>query len=658
MHLQATQLHAIITKPCARQPTRVNPESFFNMNQRVCWIAASCATLVSCGGSQPTASSNAMAPQASNAAAAAGYESGIPTKIVKIGGSAAAIALFPDGKVLYNPDGFNLAGGDSTIVAYGGPLQMLDVVSVGGGIDALFSDGTAYFSPDGKSLGGGGSTVPAYSGIAQIAALAPVAGGVDAIFANGADVYYSPDGRDLGGGGHSVRIYAGQSDISQIVAVGAGEAVVALMNSGAAYFSPDNRYLAGGGSTVAAGASIKALIKVGGGVLAESSNGSVYLSPDGRNLTGGGATIAVSAWSASSGDGPFGPRDSAHGAQFAGHLWLSGGYFSPTNTNSCFATCSYFDLWSSADPAGTSWNAVPNFATSSAPVPRDDTAGENLGVPDVAAPTDFYEAYSPIVVWSQRLFAIGMRVWSSADGSQWAQQVLADGVTPAKGPLPFRATENSRALVLGSNLFYVQPDTGEVYSTTDPDAAVWNTLGTIAGFAPRCGAVVFVLESKLWIEGGGACNYSAVYNDIWSSSDGVSWSQSTKLAEWPARMWACAALGSDGVVWLAGGYAPTDWNKVGATVTPRAGANHADVWYTKDGADWKQLKPDAGSGLPDGATFEPRHAATCFSVAGSSANTQSLVAIGGTGGTDANDADARTINSIRTLALPSAAVLP
>ena len=630
------------------------------MNQRACWIAASCAALTSCGGgSNPTASSSVGVPE-QNTAGTVVEESGLPTKIVRIPGSAtAAIALFPDGKVFYSPDGFNLAGGGSTVAAYAGSMQMLDVVAVGGGVDALLSDGSVYFSPDGKNLGGGGSTVRAYSGSAQIAALAPVAGGVDAIFANGAGAYYSPDGLNLGGGGNSVRIYAGQADILQIVAVGTGEAVVTLIQGGSAYFSPNNRDIGGGGSTVAAAnASIKALVKVGGGVLAEFSGDSVYLSPDGLNLGGGGATVLVSAWNASSGNGPFGPRDSAPGAQFAGHLWLSGGYSSPTNSNSCFATCSYFDLWSSVDPTGTSWNAAPSFATASSPVPRDDTAGANLGVQDVPAPTDFYEAYSPIVVWNQRLFAIGMGVWSSADGSQWARQTLADGVTAAKGPLPFRATENSRSLVLGSSLFYLQPDTGEVYSTTDPSAAAWNTLGTIAGFAPRCGAVAFVLDSKLWIEGGGACDYSHVFNDIWSSSDGVSWTQSTKAAEWPARMWACVAPGSDGAVWLAGGYAPTDWNDVGGTVAPRVGANHADVWYTKDGATWRQFKADSGSALPDSATFEPRHAATCYSVAGSSAATRSLVAIGGTGGTDPNDENARVLNSIRTLALPPAAQLP
>jgi hypothetical protein len=123
-------------------------------------------------------------------------------------------------------------------------------------------------------------------------------------------------------------------------------------------------------------------------------------------------------------------------------------------------------------------------------------------------------------------------------------------------------------------------------------------------------------------------------------------------------MWPCVASGSDGIVWMAGGYGPTDWTNTGGTVSVRAGINHADVWYSKDGANWKQFKADYNSGLPDASTFEPRHASTCFSVAGSSANTQSLVVIGGTGGSDYDDANARVLNSIRTLRLPPATELP
>ncbi|HTL91649.1 MAG TPA: hypothetical protein VL176_04845, partial [Steroidobacteraceae bacterium] len=72
---------------------------------------------------------------------------------------------------------------------------------------------------------------------------------------------------------------------------------------------------------------------------------------------------------------------------------------------------------------------------------------------------------------------------------------------------------------------------------------------------------------------------------------------------------------------------------------------------------WKQLKADAGSGLPDDGKLEPRHAATCYVTGDTTAGT-SLVMMAGTGGSNPNGAEARVINSIRVLPLPAAASLP
>ncbi len=635
---------------------------------QLCLFGALLSALMSCGGGSQQAPSVTKASLISNGAGetvtATGPETGPPTKIVSIPGSTTAVvALFPDGRTFYSPDGFNLAGGGSTVAAYSGDLKVIDVVVAGAGVDALFSDGTVFFSPDGTNLGGGGSTVHAYPGTAKITSLTAVGGGVDALFADGR-VYFSPDGLNLGGGGASVSLYSGTRTILQIVPVGPGDGVVTRLQGGSAYFSPNNRDIGGGGTTVSAvsgtSSTITTLVQVGGGVLTEFSNGAAYFSPDGQHLAGGGATVRVAAWNTSVANGPFGERDSAHGTQFAGHFWLSGGFADPTNTDDCNTTCSYFDLWSSTDLTGTSWNSTASFATATSPDPRDVQPAANSGEP--ADPTDFYDSYSAIVVWNSRLFAIGSTVWSSADGTHWARQNLADGVTAVPGPIiPINtiATENSRALQLGTSLFFLQPDTaGQVYTTTDPNAVSWLDLGPIPGFTPRCGATAFVLSGKLWIEGGGACNYSKTYHDIWSSSDGVTWTQNAEPAAWPARMWGCIAPGDDGIIWLVGGYAPTDWNAADGKVTVRYGANHSDVWYTKDGIDWKQFKADYGSGLTDGNALEPRHAATCYVATGSTAGTKSLVVIGGSAGSTPNANSEHVSNTIRVLPLPATSALP
>ena len=632
------------------------PESSAKAKALVCLLGGVLIGVAACGGSSDPAAAGAS-NQPIPAPQPASQEAGPAAKIVPIVGTAAVVALFPDGQAYYSPDGFNLGGGGSTILAYNG-LHVADVVAVNGGVDVLLTSGTVLFTPDGKNLGGAGASVPAYFGTQPVLSLTRVGAGVDAVFASG-DIYYSPDGLNLGGGGTSVRIYAGDAYALQIIAVGPGDAVVTLFAGGTAFYSPDNRNLGGGGSTISAApggvSPINRLVKVFGGVLAEFSNGAVYLSPDGRNLAGGGGTIPVPAWG-SFGNGPFAPRDSARGADFLGRLWLSGGFNDPTDTNSCFQTCSYFDLWSSTDPQGTSWNSRPSFASATSPQPLDVDPSVNNGVPDAPVPSDFFDPYSALVVWNGQLTAIGSTVWRSADGVTWLRDNLADGVTAAPGPLPFRASENTRALILGGSLFVIQPDTGEVYRSGDPNAAVWSDLGAIHGFAPRCGAAVFTMQGKLWIEGGGVCDYSGVYNDMWSSPDGVTWTQSATPAAWSPRMWPCVATSADGLVWLATGYAPTDWNNT-AGVSVRYGANHADLWYSRDGSDWKQFKADFGSQLPDDGTLAPMHAPTCY-VTGDAASTMNLLIVAGSGGIDPDGFNARVLNSIRSLALPAAASLP
>jgi hypothetical protein len=613
------------------------------------------ATLTACGGG--------LAPPAvistTGTFAALNSETGPPTKILQVPGTATAVvALFPDGRAFYSPDGYNLAGGGSTIVAYNGLSSINDIEPVPTGIVALLSDGTAFFSRDGQNLGGGGSTVPASSSGTPISYIVSVQGGIDAAFNGGQSVYFSPDGLHLDGGGSTVRIYDGTGAVTQIVPVGTG--VVALLKNGSAYFSPNNRDLGGSGLTVAAlpatSTPIQMLVGVGGGVLAQFKSGAVYLSPNGLNLAGGGSTLASPQWNTSWPSGGFGPRDSAHGIEFLGHLWLSGGFDDPSGENSCFSTCSYYDLWSSTDLSGTAWNATPSFATATSPDPRDATPVVNNGVQDVASPTDFYDSYSAIVIWNNRMFAIGSTIWSSADGTVWSRDNLPDG-TAAPGPLAgSRATENSRAFVLGSTLFFLQPDSGEVYSTTDPTATTWTNLGAIPGFTPRCGETAFVLANRLWVEGGGACDYSAVYNDIWSSADGVNWTQSETSAAWHPRMWGCASSGSTEDIWMVGGYWPTDWTNTGGDIAPRYGENHSDVWYTKDGVNWRQYKADYGSGLPDGDTLEPRHAATCY-IDAAAAN-RSLIVVAGSAASTPNEADETVTNTVATLSIPAVAALP
>src|SRR5262249_38924305 len=145
-------------------------------------------------------------------------------------------------------------------------------------------------------------------------------------------------------------------------------------------------------------------------------------------------------------DAPFPARDSAHGAMFAGRLWVSGGFTIPSLASSCVNTCGFFDLWSSLDLSGVAWNTAPSFAPLG-PNPRDVETTSDDPAERFEGPSDFYDAYAALVVWNGQLTAIGATVWRSLDGLDWRVNDIGDGVTPAPGPLPVRASENTRAVV-------------------------------------------------------------------------------------------------------------------------------------------------------------------------------------------------------------------
>lgn len=560
----------------------------------------------------------------------------VTTKIVLANGTVAffdipanpALGTAAVNAAYFSPDGFNLEGnGGSTVSAYNGSLAIKAVVPVNGGVDTLFAGGSVYFSPNGQNLGGGCSgsvcTVRVY-GDAQvpITTIVPAGGGVDAVLASSEGVekaYYSPDGLNLGGGGNSVEIYGGGVPISKIVPVDS-TAVVALFGDGAAYYSPDNRQLGGGGNTISAyqgSGSIVRIVKIGGGLLTQFRGNAVYLSPDGQHLGGGGATISVASW-VHANNAPFPIRDSGKGAVFNDRLYISGGFYPEDDA--------LFDLWSTEnDESGTAWSGPPAIVE----------CGNDNPSPILSA-AGCWDAFSDLEVWNSALWAIGSSVWSSADGVHWTMRAAPGGNATPTLSAP---DENEHAAVLGAYLYWMSLDSDptDVQRTNNPSGTPWTDQQQVqTGDAPpvvmkpRCGAAVFVLGGRIWIEGGRdaskiwtppgsdnitalACDASPDYtNDVWSTADGVTWTPSPTVPGWAPRQWPCVATDASGTVWLAGGYVADFANQPTGKI--RYASNLADVWYTKDGTTWKQFKADTGSELPDdlSAGLEPRHAPTCY----------------------------------------------
>ena len=169
-------------------------------------------------------------------------------------------------------------------------------------------------------------------------------------------------------------------------------------------------------------------------------------------------------------------------------------------------------------------------------------------------------------------------VWSSKDGVKWTQVTPKAGWSPriAAAIVEFRG----RMWILGGTEDYYFGDQrslkNDVWSSSD--GQTWTKATDNAGWSPRAYHQAVAHDGRIWIFGGGnyVPNYEAK-NDVWSSEDGIHWTQVIETAPWPARLWFSAAT-YRGRMWVLGG-----WSKSPET-------NHGDVWYSKDGRNWTQLK--------------------------------------------------------------------
>jgi leucine-zipper-like transcriptional regulator 1 len=101
-------------------------------------------------------------------------------------------------------------------------------------------------------------------------------------------------------------------------------------------------------------------------------------------------------------------------------------------------------------------------------------------------------------------------------------------------------------------------------------AAEWVQVNAGPRWSSRTEHASVVFQDKIWVLGGlnkGISNGNL--NDVWSSPDGVNWTQVTAAAAWEPRS-RHSALVYDGKLWVLGGYGNN-------------GTLH-DVWYSSDGA--------------------------------------------------------------------------
>jgi hypothetical protein len=251
-------------------------------------------------------------------------------------------------------------------------------------------------------------------------------------------------------------------------------------------------------------------------------------------------------------------RDGVGALSFNGKLWLLGGW----NEAYVPQTCS--EVWCSVD--GVNWTWV-----TTAPWERRHDAGWVV-----------YENKMWVVGGDRNTGNYENDVWSSADGLNW--ELVTDSVPWANRATQYVLAFNDRLWLMGGQQIFesgVPPAPvlayNDVWSSTD--GANWELVTGAAGWSPRgmmMGSAVF--QGKMWVIGGGLYDIRTFNDDVWSSPDGVNWTQvlAETEAPWAPRQFQnIAAFGNK------------LWVMAGGDEQSQGGNN--DVWYSPDGVKWTQL---------------------------------------------------------------------
>jgi len=240
-------------------------------------------------------------------------------------------------------------------------------------------------------------------------------------------------------------------------------------------------------------------------------------------------------------------------------LWLIGGFDGVSKKN---------DVWSSSD--GVTWieetgNAAFSARQAHQVVTYNDGSGDKLWLIGGDDGTSTLPGNND--------------VWSSSDGSTWIEETTSATFSPRidHQVVSFNNGSGDKLWLIGGfeiDAFMALTLTNDVWSTSDGVNWVEETSG--AEFSARNEHQIVRFNNgsgdKLWLIGG---NDGITKNDIWSSSDGVHWTEETTSASFSGRYDHRVVRFNNGdgdKLWLIGGY---------------FGEYKNDIWFTSNGVDWQ-----------------------------------------------------------------------
>jgi hypothetical protein len=233
-------------------------------------------------------------------------------------------------------------------------------------------------------------------------------------------------------------------------------------------------------------------------------------------------------------------------------------------------------------------------------------------------PGSYASAIVPVQAFNNELWMVGQkRAWSSRDGIKWQaydKQNWGERISMAY------AFFNNTFWVSGGMEYATNTFLNEIWSSKN--GKNWQLTVRKAAGSPRKGQTVVSFKDRLWLFGGetGVDEHRSpdeFVNDVWSSTDGIHWTNVLEEAPWEERGNPQVLVFKD-QLWLVGGQGRSDvwksdngkvWTKVkdespwkgrhdyglmafdnfiwvygGREANPRNA--YQDVWFSPNGADW------------------------------------------------------------------------
>jgi hypothetical protein len=201
--------------------------------------------------------------------------------------------------------------------------------------------------------------------------------------------------------------------------------------------------------------------------------------------------------------------------------------------------------------------------------------------PDEWSPGKFPLGLLPIQAFNGELWMVGQKAaWSTGDAMVWSRHAKDDWGERIGLSFAFFKGE---LWMMGGLAYQARTFLNDVWRSAD--GSHWRSAGN-AAWPARSGATIVPFKDKLWLFGGGVHatpdrSTDQFLNDVWSSEDGVSWTQVTASAPWPAMDYPRVLVFQDALLLLGG-------------------QGQAQVWRSPDGVQWTPL----GSLPPWGARFD------------------------------------------------------